>query len=430
LPGVARSRRMDLNMSAASARSTVSVISEGGGSTKMPHQWERNTRVLVDSARKAQSLSTQQRNMSFGVQKGTEEVVVQDHKTSDEALNGTITVCNQLKSRVEEQLESILKEAVLLEEEAARATSMFEKMKEPLAMAEECLALRKKRPPRELTRDAVERALNEQVAGAKHALRMLGGVLDAASKELARLRVCRERLEEDADQKRLALEVDMEALGMDSGWANGGYKQRVGSFALPHAWRSRTEALCEECERVRATSERLRGKSLGIQGEAAALERGTREALARALRRKMDELERLQGEVAAAGATMGSEMDQMEEARASVERSIADKMGPLSLAKSRLTVRTSKPGSEAVRDTAERSLEKEVADLEQAIRKLSLEIARQTSDIKRLEVSKAQLDSDFNDKTEALAIETECAQMLDELSNQMGAFLSAAGIDT
>ena len=29
---------------------------------------------------------------------------------------------------------------------------------------------------RELTRDAVERALNEQVAGAKHSIRMLGGM--------------------------------------------------------------------------------------------------------------------------------------------------------------------------------------------------------------------------------------------------------------
>ena len=34
----------------------------------MPHQWERNTRTIVDSARKAQSLSTQQRVMSFGTQ--------------------------------------------------------------------------------------------------------------------------------------------------------------------------------------------------------------------------------------------------------------------------------------------------------------------------------------------------------------------------
>ena len=106
--------------------------------------------------------------------------------------------------------------------------------RDKLAVAEENLNIRRKRPPRELTRDAVERALNEQVAGAKvrcllgldalicsplsaqsleynlgtyevwlcaqHSIRMLGGVLDACEKELARLKICREKLEEDIDQ--------------------------------------------------------------------------------------------------------------------------------------------------------------------------------------------------------------------------------------
>ena len=69
----------------------------------------------------------------------------------------------------------------------------------------------------------------------------------------------------------------------------------------------------------------------------------------------------------------------MEDARASVEQSMNDKHGPLALARSRLSVRTSKPGAEVVRDAAERSLEKEIGDLEHSIRKLQLEMARQAS---------------------------------------------------
>ena len=49
---------MDLNASYGSARS--GGAENGGSPPCMPHQWERNTRTLVDSARKAQSLSTQQ----------------------------------------------------------------------------------------------------------------------------------------------------------------------------------------------------------------------------------------------------------------------------------------------------------------------------------------------------------------------------------
>jgi hypothetical protein len=51
----------------------------------------------------------------------------------------------------------------MLEDEAAHAEATHEKMKDPLTVAEENLNIRRKRPPRELTRDAVERALNEQV---------------------------------------------------------------------------------------------------------------------------------------------------------------------------------------------------------------------------------------------------------------------------
>ncbi|KAJ1475714.1 Tektin family-domain-containing protein [Baffinella frigidus] len=250
----------------------------GGSQPTMPHQWERQTRTLVDSARKAQTLSTQQRIMAFGTQRTTAEIASSDNRLSSNALSRNISEAESLKSRAEAQLEFILQETAMLEDEAAHAEATHEKMKDPLTVAEENLGVRRRRPARELTRDAVERALNEQVAGAKHAIRMLGGVLDACEKELSRLKVCREKLEEDIDHKRIALEVDHEALQMESGWAGGGKDKRAGGpVALPHMWRQRTENLCEECDRTRATCERLRAKSRAIQEEAIVVERETRE---------------------------------------------------------------------------------------------------------------------------------------------------------
>jgi len=386
----------------------------------MPHQWERNTRTLVDSARKAQSLATQQRVMSFGTQRTTDETMLTDNRSSSTALQRQIQESESLKNRAEQQLEEILRETSLLEDEAAHAEATHEKMKDPLNVAEDNLAIRRKRPPREMTRDAVERALNEQVAGAKHSIRMLGGVLDACEKELARLKICREKLEEDIDQKRIALEVDNEALQMESGWAGDGQQsKRAQTVALPHMWRQRTENLCEECERSRATCERLRAKSRAIQQEAIAVERETREAALRALSRKMDETERLKAELEASVSNVSQEISTMEEARASVEQSMNDKHGPLALARSRLSVRTSKPNPEVVRDSAERSLEKEIGDLEHSIRKLQLEMARQTADIHRLEQTRARLEADLKDKTDALALEQECESLQLDLTQRM-----------
>ena len=109
----------------------------------------------------------------------------------------------------------------------------------------------------------------------------------------------------------------------------------------------------------------------------------------------------------------------MEDARASVEQSMNDKHGPLALARSRLNVRTSKPGAEVVRDAAERSLEKEIGDLEHSIRKLQLEMARQTSDIQRLEQTRSRLESDLKDKADALALEQECEALQMDLTGRM-----------
>jgi len=109
----------------------------------------------------------------------------------------------------------------------------------------------------------------------------------------------------------------------------------------------------------------------------------------------------------------------MEDARASVETSSNDKHGPLALAKSRLNVRTSKPGAEVVRDAAERSLEKEVGDLEHSIRKLQLEMQRQTADISRLDQTRARLEADLKDKVDALALDQECEGLQLDLSVRM-----------
>jgi hypothetical protein len=94
---------MDLNASYGSARS--GGAENGGSPPCMPHQWERNTRTLVDSARKAQSLSTQQRVMSFGTQRATDETMVNDNRSSSNALMRNISEAESLKNRSEAQLE-------------------------------------------------------------------------------------------------------------------------------------------------------------------------------------------------------------------------------------------------------------------------------------------------------------------------------------
>jgi hypothetical protein len=77
---------------------------------------------------------------------------------------------------------------------------------------------------------------------------------------------------------------------MDAGWSASSKSEVLNrSASLPHMWRQRTEAICEESERLRATCKRLRIKSHAIQQESFNVEKSTREVAIRAAARKVQD---------------------------------------------------------------------------------------------------------------------------------------------
>jgi prefoldin subunit 5 len=389
-------------------------------SATMPHQWVRETHTLLDTARKFQNRSGRQRDASGAVTALTQDRVLTDSYVSNEALRQKLDDSSALKAKAEGELDVLMMEYAELEAEAARCEHVHELLKEPLAVAEECLGVRRGRPLREQTRDAVERTLNEQAAAARHGLRMLAGVMEACHKELGSLNDLRLRMEEDIEQKKVALDVDAEALNMDGGWMPQGPDQIGRSSYLPHVWKQRTDNCLADAERVRATCRRLREKSAVIQNDSLSTERQTRDAVLRALQKKIEDTSRLKSECEAACDNAAGEIGQLEEAKRRVEEAMEEKNGPLALARSRLQVRLSRPSVEQVRDEAERSLEREVSDLENSIARLDTELRRLISDMAQLEKHQIHIEADRRDKADALAVEMECEARQLELAMRLG----------
>merc|ERR1712159_384028 len=105
-------------------------------SPTMPHQWQRETNHLLDTARRVESHAAKQRFSSSGVQKVTADRVVQDSVVSNSALRRKIDESNMLKAKAEAQLDAVVTEMEELELESARAENVLEIMKDPLAVAE------------------------------------------------------------------------------------------------------------------------------------------------------------------------------------------------------------------------------------------------------------------------------------------------------
>ena len=256
----------------------------------MPHQWQRETSSLLDTARRFQAQSIKDERSAEFTRTQTAQRVQLDSSSTHSAIAKKVSDTEKLKSKAESELDLVLAETQELKDEMARAEQVLEIMKDPLQVADDCLNTRARRPIREQTRDAVERALQEQGAAARHGMRMLQGVLDAGERELKHLQSVREKLEEDIERKRVALEVDSEVLNMDAGWSASSKSEVLNrSASLPHMWRQRTEAICEESERLRATCKRLRIKSHAIQQESFNVEKSTREVAIRAAVRKVQD---------------------------------------------------------------------------------------------------------------------------------------------
>jgi hypothetical protein len=256
----------------------------------MPHQWCRETSSLLETARRFQAQSMKDERSAEVTRNQTAQRVQLDSTSTHSAIAKKVNDTEKLKHKAEQELELILNETQELKDEMARAEQVLEIMKDPLQVSDDCLNTRARRPIREQTRDAVERALQEQGAAARHGMRMLQGVLDAGERESKHLQSVREKLEEDIERKRVALEVDSEVLHMDAGWSATGKSEVLNrSSSLPHMWRQRTEAICEESERLRATCKRLRIKSHAIQQESFNVEKSTREVAIRAAVRKVQD---------------------------------------------------------------------------------------------------------------------------------------------
>jgi hypothetical protein len=80
-----------------------------------------------------------------------------DNSASSEALRKKIADSERMRAVSEAKLVVVEAEMQSVRDEAALVEDLHERMKDPLAAAEECLSVRRHRPLKEQTRDAVER---------------------------------------------------------------------------------------------------------------------------------------------------------------------------------------------------------------------------------------------------------------------------------
>ena len=149
------------------------------------------------------------------------------------------------------------------------------RLQEPLYVANECLKAREYRPPREKTRDYVERALVDQAAAVQNSMNTLSSAHHACTAELERLLALKDLLERDIGDKAhsAALDsqclglaegkfplqpVDFSASGIDAALAGNAGAIQAKSSGLPYVWKQSSNNLMDEAFKAMATAQRVR----------------------------------------------------------------------------------------------------------------------------------------------------------------------------
>jgi hypothetical protein len=282
----------------------------------------------------------------------------------------------------------------------------------PLNVIRQAVALRKTRPARELVRDDVEYELSMLEKEHLETCALYQQTLFACSNELKRLDDVRAKLQYDIDQKAETIRLDAEVLGMEVPPQCA--KSHAKSSVLPYAWSGTSAELMSFAEDVCATAQRLTSKSSNIRDARNGIaHEGLLRTLA-ALGKRMEETNALRSDLEGQHAEVVQNIQANQEEYAALEQAVADKTGPLDLARGRLTARLARPGAERVRDIAERALEDEVNQLTQAIDDLHLNMDRVNANLTRLSHSEQQLTADISDKAEALQIDGQCSEMMQQ----------------
>eukprot|EP01064_Diplonema_japonicum_P009288 TRINITY_DN16769_c0_g1_i1.p1 TRINITY_DN16769_c0_g1~~TRINITY_DN16769_c0_g1_i1.p1 ORF type:complete len:454 (+),score=78.12 TRINITY_DN16769_c0_g1_i1:46-1407(+) len=102
------------------------------------------------------------------------------------------------------------------------------------------------------------------------------------------------------------------------------------------------------------------------------------------------------------------ELEALLQARAKTKERLEEKRVPLKVSSARVATRQAKPSSEQINDTVERTLHRELSELQASVTQLSNLVESSAALVSRLELSLKSLESDLRDKTESLRLDKAC----------------------
>jgi predicted nucleic acid-binding Zn-ribbon protein len=188
------------------------MSSPSAKSPKLPKVWQMSTGQLLTESQVLESQALKLRTVITKAVVGFQESVDNSMAALQNALRTKLQQSTTLYSELNKKLESVLQELDFLEKERQQLADNIQAKSAPLRVARERIAYRKLRPERETARDAVEDALEEELATINGHMGELQSKLQHVDQEIQKLSFVKYELETDLTAKGQALQADRQCL--------------------------------------------------------------------------------------------------------------------------------------------------------------------------------------------------------------------------
>ncbi|NWX48102.1 TEKT2 protein, partial [Steatornis caripensis] len=376
--------------------------------------WHTNSRFISADAEHQRSASHQVRQEAQTLRNKANNQTKWDEHDNQTRLGERIGSVNRWKEMLDKCLADIDAEIDSLAKVKEAAERALQDKNLPLDISIECLTLRESRRAIDVVRDPVEEELHKEVKVIDKAKRELQQRVDEAFKQLCLLQEARQQLSCDHQHKMKTLEIDRVCLSLNVNSPNISFKVNPtrdpdGSTALDE-WEEKSRCNKEHAEAEMKASTELREATVVAIAQINNKLEAQRVATEFALRKRIRDLEGAYDELKWQEQNTLEEIADMEEAIRRLEEDLQRKMQDLKVAHTRLETRTCRPGIELCRDQVQYGLMDEVHQLEGTIRALKQKLAESQGALDALYRQLQRIQTDCGYKANSLVLDKKCME--------------------
>lgn len=333
---------------------------------------------------------------------------------------------NEIKyweKEVDDKLDAIKKETDNLLAFRTRVEKAIEACKEPLHIAQQCLANRQSRRGIDLVHDDPEKELIKEVEVIQGALALLMRTKEQADEQLRLNRKAKYNLEKDLKDKFVARNIDESNAELRTNSAGLRFKPGAAKIeansVTPDEWEDFSNVNILEAEKQRQNSVNLRSAIDGILQATANDMKKQKETVDIALERRIAETRDAKEKLEDHLSKVLKQITEVEDNIDHLQKAIIDKEAPLKLAHTRLDNRSERPNVELCRDPVQYKLVEEVDLIGMSVARLQERLADSQDALKALIRRQLDLEEDIAVKANTLFIdETECVGMRKSINIQ------------